>query len=151
MGGYFRGGTSNDGVGEHAVFTALCDLGYEFEHQHRVERWHIDLASWPLALEIERGFQLPHQHNRYEPDTCGGKKYSRLLSLFDRGWYVMAMRPPWKTGFEVAAQLVIDYLEQIGAGDAPRYVALRQYQHHGHWLRSEGTYEDGRLTVTDLF
>ena len=151
MGGYIRGGCSSAGMGELPMQHALGQLGQQFEHQYRVERWHIDLALWPLALEIERGFSLPHQDRNYAPDTFGGKKYSRLLSLFDRGWYVMAMRPPYLTGFDVAAQLVVDYLEQIRAGEAPRYVALTQYQHHGRWLRSEGTYEDGELKVVDKF
>ncbi len=143
MGGYFRGGRCNGGVGEASMYEALQDLGYEFERQHRVERWHIDLALWPLALEIERGFQLPHQDNNYAPDTFGGKKYSRLLSLLDLGWFVMAMRPPYQSGFDGAAQLVIDYLDRIKGGGAPRYVALQQHRNFGRWLRSEGTYTEG--------
>ena len=151
MGGYFRGGITNAGVGEYEMRVALREFGYEFEHQHRVERWHIDLARWPLALEIERDFQLPHDHHGYASDTRGGAKYTRLLSLLERGWFVMAMRPPYRTGFDVAAGLVVEYLLQIEAAEAPPYVALTQYQHHGRWLRSEGTYEDGELTVVDKF
>lgn len=133
------------------MYEALRNTGHEFERQHRVERWHIDLALWPLALELERGFQLPHQLDRYDPATKGGAKYSRLLRLLDRGWYVMAMRPPYLTGFDGAAMLVIDYLDQIKTGGAPHYVSLTQYQNHGRWLRSEGTYEAGQLSVVDRF
>lgn len=63
----------------------------------------------------------------------------------------MAMRPPYQSGFDDAARLVIEYLLKIEAGEAPPYVALTQYRHYGRWLRSEGTYEDGRLTVVDQF
>lgn len=150
MGGYFRGG--GIGYGETETQEALSSLGYRFIPQLRVDPgWKIDLALRPLALEIERAFQLPHQLHRYPPDTFGGQKYTRLLTLLDRGWHVMALRPPWQTGFETAAQLVIEYLEQIRAGEAPSYVALTQYRGYGSWQRSEGTYEDGALTVVDLY
>ena len=69
MGGHIRGGCSSAGMGELPMQHALGRLGQQFEHQYRVERWHIDLALWPLALEIERGFSLPHQDCNYAPDT----------------------------------------------------------------------------------
>jgi hypothetical protein len=150
VGGYFRGGGIGYGVTE--MEEALAALGYRFTPQLRVPPgWKIDLALQPLALEIERGFSLPHGDEHFAPDTYGGQKYTRLLTLLERGWHVMAMRPPWQTGFDVAAQLVIDYLDEVRAGEAPPYVALTQYRDHGRWLRSEGTYEDGVLTVVDQF
>ena len=129
----------------------LTALGYPFERQCRVNRWRIDLALPPLALELERGFGMPHENGSYAPDTFGGKKFARLLSLLDRGWYVMTMRPPWVEGWDEAPQLVINYLREIGAGTAPRYVSYQQHRHHEHWLKSVGTYEAGVLTVEDLW
>jgi hypothetical protein len=53
-------------------------------------------------------------------------------------------------GWDEAVDLVIEYLDQIKAGTAPQYVAVDQYNNHEHWMRVEGTYSDGRLTVRNL-
>lgn len=148
MGGYIRGG--GYGYGTSEMEEALSRLGYNFTPQLRVPPgYKIDLAKQPLALEIERGFSMPHQDGNFRPDTYGGKKYARLLSLLGRGWYVMAMRPPWHTSFDEAAQLVVEYLDQIRGGEAPHYVALMQANGRSQWLRTEGNYEDGELVVGD--
>lgn len=144
-----RGGPSNDGIGEYEMHERLAALGYLFERQYRVDRWHIDLALPPLALELERGFSMPHDDCHYRSDSFAYKKYTRLLTLLERGWYVMTMRPPWIDGWDEAPQLVINYLKEIEAGTAPNYVSYQQYRHHGHWLKSVGTYEDCVLTVTN--
>src|SRR3954471_18266521 len=123
MGGYFRGGAANDGWGESAMHERLVARGYDFKRQFRVDRWHIDLALPPLALELERGFWMPHDLESSGQGTVGGLKYERLLTLLDRGWYVMAMRPPYSVGWDTAPLLVVEYLEQIEAGVAPHYVA----------------------------
>lgn len=127
----------------------LLERGYPFERQFRVERWHIDLALWPVALELERGWTMPHQDGNHEPDTFGRKKYERLLSLLDRGWWVMTMRPPYITLWDEGVQLVVDFVEAARAGEGPKYVSVQQYRHHGHWMRTEGNYADGVLTMVE--
>lgn len=126
---------------------ALVARGYDFEQQYRVERWRIDLALWPVALELERGFSMPHQNHTFREGTFGRKKYERLLSLLDRGWWVMTMLPPYITLWDEGVQLVVDFVEAARVGEGPNYVSVQQYRNHGHWMRTEGNYADGVLTM----
>lgn len=127
----------------------LNERGYPFERQFRVDKWHIDLALWPVALELERGFSMPHQDGNHRDGTFGRQKYDRLLSLLDRGWWVMTMRPPYITLWDEGVQLVVDFLEAARAGVGPNYVSVQQYRNHGHWMRTEGNYADGVLTMVE--
>jgi hypothetical protein len=151
MAGTYRSRPSpSDGQGEEQMHRYLTKDGLDFERQFKVDRWRIDMARYPVALEIERGWFMPHEHEWQPIEFPEGKKYRRLLTLIDRGWHIMAMRPPYVYGWGEAVQLVREYVDAVEAGSAPPYVCLRQKNNDGDWLRLEGTYSEGKLTVTEV-
>jgi hypothetical protein len=141
---------------ELVLASFLAESSPGFVPQYRVNQetpkryYFIDLARWPVAIEVEGGLRLPHHCQTFDPDMIGYHPYRRLLWLLSQGWHVIAVATPYpgtRDQWRALADQVLTYTLAVDSGvDVAPYMAFIA-RTDGEWLVTEGWLREGQLEV----